>query len=166
MSDKNWEKVGELQGEVYKRQQETTGVGGIIIVILVLVFLGFLADSDNKDKVEQSANQKSATNANTGGIFKEATEATEALGKLLSRLKSFSDVERNEAKLISAIQRVRKARLCLDRVDLNNNEASRDILVKYENRLNTAVKSIQTSSMKRSSDAQQRVNILMWQCDP
>ena len=166
MSDRDWKKVGEFQGEVYRRQQGTNGGGRIIILILILVFVGILVDEGNRDTVDQNATSKPAKSVQTGGTFREATEATEALGKLLSRLKSLSDVERNEAKLISAIQRVRKARLCLDRVDLNINGASRDTLVKYENRLNAAVKSIQTSSMKRNSDAQQRVNVLMWQCDP
>ncbi len=165
MSDRDWKKVGEFQGEVYKRQQQTNRGCGIVILILILVFLGFLTNDSNKDTVGQSTRKKPVTNMRTGGAFKEATEATEALGKLLSRLKRLSDVERNEAKLISALQRVHQAKRRVDQIDPDSYEVSRDALEKYENRMSAAVKRIQTSNMKRNSDAQQRVNNLMWQCD-
>jgi hypothetical protein len=166
MDDREWEKVREFHGEVYKRRQKTTSAGGVIILIVIVVFLGLRTQPRDKGTVEQSDKERPFTHSRSvdrRGTFREASEATEALADLLSRLKSLSDVKRNEAKLISALQRMDRAKKRIDEVDPDSYEIGRGALDEYKKRMNVAVERIKVSNMKRNSDAQQRVNVLMWQ---
>ena len=169
MGDRDWKKVGEFHGKVYKKQQKRTDGGGVFILILILVFLRFLTLHGDKSTVEQSDKERPFTrntSADPGGTFKEATEATEVLAVLLSRLKDLSDVERNQAKLISALQRIHWAKKRMDELDPDSYRIGRGSLEEYKKRMKVAGERIEVSNMKRNSDAQQRINHLMWQYGP
>lgn len=93
----NWEKVGELHGEIYKRQQKATNGGGFLILILIVVFLALLTSPRDKLTVEQSSGQKpfsQSTSEKEAEAERKEKERYKALAK--QEYKAACDAHKND----------------------------------------------------------------------